>query len=121
MRLHERILYHQVHPLKLAVDWLTAACATWLFWNHLVWTALAVGLVPPAIISWYLIQQGDFAGTAQSTLGSYVRQHMTPAMQAVRLLGVAIAWIAALLQVPALIGLGVLVIVLGWSRGAWAR
>ena len=45
--LRERILYHQINPLKLITDWCTGLAATWLMWDHDLILALVVGIVPP--------------------------------------------------------------------------
>ena len=34
MNLQDRLLYHQIHPLKLATDLTTAAAAAALLWRH---------------------------------------------------------------------------------------
>jgi hypothetical protein len=59
MELRERSLYHQIHPVKLLTDWLTAAFSAWLFWYHHLWTGLAVGVVPPVAASALLLRYAD--------------------------------------------------------------
>ena len=47
MRLRQRLLHLQVHPLKLATDWVSALVAAALLWQH----ALAYGLIVAALPS----------------------------------------------------------------------
>jgi hypothetical protein len=48
--MREKQLYHQVHPLKLATDITAAIVATYFFWFHEFWLALAWMFLPPIII-----------------------------------------------------------------------
>ena len=50
MSLRERILYHQIHPVKLAVDLASGLLSAWVIWNHKLWMAMAVARLPPVIV-----------------------------------------------------------------------
>ncbi len=45
----DRTRLHQLHPVKLAVDWGTAAIAGTLLWRHDWLAAFAIGVVPSIV------------------------------------------------------------------------
>jgi hypothetical protein len=45
----EKILYHQIHPLKLLTHWSASFAAFPLFWRHRVRAALLLISVPPIL------------------------------------------------------------------------
>ena len=47
----EKILYRQIHPLKLLTDWSAGFAAFPLFWRHRVRAALLLISVPPILTS----------------------------------------------------------------------
>lgn len=117
----EKLLYHQIHPLKLLVDWGTAALAATLLWEHRLLPALLVGLVPPLLATVALLRWADLEPYKASPFGRYVSQYMSRGMEGVRLLGLAVAWIGAWAQAPLLLFLGVWVILAAWARGRFKR
>ena len=117
----ERVLYHQIHPLKLATDWGTGFLAAWIFWHHRLMPGLAIGLIPSVIASAVVIQYADLARLKHSAFGRYVAIHMNHAMEGVRLAGVAIFWIGAWTHHGWLMPLGIAVVIAGWSRGLVRR
>jgi hypothetical protein len=79
----ESVLYHQIHPLKLAVDWSTGCAASYLLWRRRPILALIVGFVPSILVSILLLRFAQPAGLDRlqaSAFGRYVRRYMTPAM-----------------------------------------
>jgi hypothetical protein len=117
MTIQEKVLYHQIHPLKLAPDWGTGALAFYLLWRHRLWLALLVMFVPAIVVSGALIQRADLEPYKQSAFGRYVARSMTPSMQGVRLAGNGIMMLGAWYRRPALLVGGLLVILFGWMRG----
>jgi hypothetical protein len=95
LNFRQRVLYHQIHPLKLATDWLSAAISTALLWQHLLVRALLVGLVPPVLVSAALITWAKLEPLERSRFGRHVARHMTRAMEGVRLLGLVVLWVGA--------------------------
>ncbi|HEU5358747.1 MAG TPA: hypothetical protein VFU45_06495 [Gemmatimonadales bacterium] len=91
----ERVLLHQIHPLKLATDWGTAVAAAYLLWQHHLGAALRVGLVPPVVVTLALLRWADLGPLGASAFGRYILRHMTRAMEALRFDGLALAWLAA--------------------------
>jgi hypothetical protein len=116
----ESVLYHQIHPLKLAVDWTTGVAALYLLWRRRPVIALAIGFVPSILISALLLRFADPAGLEllrASAFGRYVRRYMTPAMQALRLVGFAIMAAGAWSHRAWLIAAGLATTLLAWVRG----
>jgi hypothetical protein len=124
LEFREKGLYHQIHPLKLAVDVAGGCVSTLLVWEHrLAWAALT-GFVPSIVVSALMLRFLDFDRQRDSAFGRYLRVHMTPWAQAVRLGGQLVMWIAAWYRAPAGIGAGFAVIVFGWIHGKlppWSR
>lgn len=117
MNLEDRALYHQIHPAKLAADWLTTPIALLFFWRHRLLPGLLATFAPPLVASVIVIRFVDLAPYERSRGGRYIRRHMTPAMMAVRLAGAAIMAVAAWLHRPVGLLVGLLVVLVGWSRG----
>jgi hypothetical protein len=115
MTRREAILYHQVHPLKLATDISTAIASLVLLAEHRPWTALIVMFVPSIIVTAILIRFGDFTSTRDAPIGAYLRRYMTRTMEAVRFAGLALAAVAAYHHVWWLIPAGAAVIIAGWT------
>jgi hypothetical protein len=124
MTVRERVLYHQIHPLKLFTDISTAIIAIDLFWQHQLGTALVIAFVPPILVSFAIIEEVDLDRYRRSGMGAYMRRYMTPTAQALRLFGALFAFYAAWQHVPAGIVGALALIVVCWSYGivrAWAR
>ena len=121
MTVRERILYHQIHPLKLFTDFSTALIAIDLLWRHQLGTALVIGFVPPILVSFALIQEVDLDGYRRSGMGAYLRRYMTPTVQALRLFGALIAFYASWQHVPAGIVAGFALVAACWLNGIVPR
>jgi hypothetical protein len=121
MHLRERALYHQIHPLKLAVDIGALPVALTLLWRRKTLPALAVAFLPSVAASAAVMHVADLEPYRDSPAGRYLARAMTPAMQAVRLLGAAIMMVGAWSRTPRLFPIGLLVILFGWFRGLAAR
>jgi hypothetical protein len=117
MKLSEKLLYHQVHPAKLATDFGTAAVSLYFFWQHALFLALAVHILPSVLASGALIRWAPLEGYKQSELGAYLRRYMTRAWEAVRFAGDIVMALGAWWHRPAFIALGLLVIAGAWANG----
>jgi hypothetical protein len=117
MERRDKVLYHQIHPLKLATDFGTAIVAAVLLWRHHLLAAALVGLVPSVVVSALLIRFAPLEWLKESAFGRYVAQYMTRSMEAVRFGGVAIFWAGAWLHRPLAAAGGFLLILAVWSRG----
>ena len=114
----EKILYHQIHPLKLFTDWSTGLISFYLLWRRRPRAALVTQFVPAILVSSALIRWGNLAPQQHSAAGRYVAKHMTPAMQTLRLIGNVIMSVGAWRRRPELMFLGLLTILFGWLRGS---
>ena len=121
MNRHDRLLYHQIHPLKLATDIGTAALASVAFWHHVVLSGLAIGFVPPILVTLALVRWADLTRYASSPFGRYVRGFMNRRVEAARFVGVALLWGGAWAHRPALIAFAALWILSCWlwGMGPW--
>jgi hypothetical protein len=118
MTLNERILYHQVHPAKLATDITAEIISLYFFWQHELAPALLIHIVPPIVASAVLLGSGkDFGSVERSRLGSYLRRHMTPAAQLTRLLGDVVTVFAAWWHSLLGIAIGLLIVIGAWGFG----
>jgi hypothetical protein len=117
MNVQDRLLYHQIHPLKLITDWISGILSCYLLWQHRRGAALLVQLVPPIVVSGALLRWADLERQRQSAFGRYVGRSMTPSMQALRLLGNSVMSLGAWHRRPWLVVLGLLLILFGWLRG----
>jgi hypothetical protein len=121
MTLQEKVLYHQVHPLKLATDISAQIASGYFFWVHALVPGLVVMFVPPIIASSVLIRTQDFSGIRDSALGRYLKRSMTRAMEAVRLAGTLPISVGFWFHQPSLIVLGLAMVLFGWLRGLLFR
>jgi hypothetical protein len=117
MTREEKILYHQIHPLKLFTDWTAGFAALPLLRRHRLRAALLVTLVPSILSSILVIRYADLEPYKRSAFGRYVERYMTREMQGVRLAGYLIMSLGAWYRRPWSMPLGLLVVLFGWSRG----
>jgi hypothetical protein len=113
----EKILYQQIHPIKLAVDILTSVISTLFLWRCEIMGFLIVFLAPSVIATIVVIRFANLDKLKKSRFGNYIRRFMTRRLEAVRFLGQFIMWFAAWKHAPLGIGAGVLVIVSAWLSG----
>jgi hypothetical protein len=119
--LKERILFHQVHPAKLATDIAAAAVSLYFLWQHQLVVGLAIHFIPPPIASAAVLRFADLEPYKASAIGAYLACYMTPTAQATRLAGDLITVVAAWYQSPAGIAFGLAIILAAWVYGLIAR
>jgi hypothetical protein len=117
MTLTEKILFHQVHPGKLATDIGAAIVSLYFFWQHDLVVGLLIHLVPPPIGSFAVIRFANLEHYKNSQLGAYLLRYMTPTAQATRFLGNIIMIFAAWFHSPIGIGFGVVIVLAAWTYG----
>jgi len=120
----ERLIYHQIHPLKLGTDWCSACVSFYLLWRHRPVAALLVQFVPAILVSTVLLRWADLEPQRRSGFGRYVERSMTPWTQALRLAGNGVMSVGAWYCRPDLMMVGLLTIAFGWlyaAPGALAR
>ena len=117
MTRNEKILYHQIHPAKLATDLAAAIASLVLFSRHQIIWALLVAFAPPIAASWLIMSRADIEKLRTSRFGRYVDRFMTPSAQFRRLLGFALmaygAWSRSLFWEA----LGAAFIIHAWTQG----
>jgi hypothetical protein len=127
MNLRDRERLHQLHPVKLSVDWSTAIAAGDLFWRGYPAAALIVGLVP-SVAATLLFLSGRLDGSLERIRRGRVARAVAPQLSAgvnaLRFGGLAAAWAGCVLHRAWLVPAGLLVIAGGWwiarRRGAAA-
>ena len=117
MNLEEKILYHQIHPLKLFTDWSSGIIALYPFWQHYLVLGLIIALVPAPIVSFLLVRFANLEKYKESSVGKYIRKYMTRLAEAIRFAGYAMIAVGAWYHVIWLIPLGLIIILFGWLRG----
>jgi hypothetical protein len=115
----DKRLYHQVHPLKLLVDFGTSFASAWLLWQARWLPALLVGFLPSFAITWWLMRFADLERVRRSWFGGYVTRHMPNKIVAERIAGQLLVWGGAIAHIPWLVPFGYFVIVLAWLNGLW--
>jgi hypothetical protein len=117
----EKRLYHQIHPLKLGTDILAEVLSLVLFWRRKLIAGFVVGLLPSIIASVLIMRWANLEKYKQSAFGRYIYTYMTPSAVITRILGTVVTHLGAWYRKPALIPLGLLMVVLGWVRGLWVH
>jgi hypothetical protein len=113
----DRMLFHQIHPLKLATDWVSAFVSLWFFWRHELLAGILILFVPSVIVTFILVSYVDLEKLRASAFGRYVSRYMTQPVQLVRFFGMFIAVLGAWYHLALAVVGGFLVIVLAWLWG----
>lgn len=117
MSMQEKILYHQIHPLKLLADWVPGLGSIYLMWRHKLAATLLSTFIPAGLGSLIVIKTANLEPYRESTFGRYMKRYMTPLWEGVRFFGQVIMWIGGWRHSRRLIFLGLLVVILGWANG----
>jgi len=100
MTREKKILYHQIHPLKLLIDWTTGFAALFLLWRYRLRAALFVTFAPPILASILNIRYADLEPYKRSQPGHYIEKYMTKKMQGVYSAGNLIIMLGAWYRRP---------------------
>jgi hypothetical protein len=119
MRLADKAVVHQVHPVKIGADVAASVISNTLLWKGRLKPAIAVRVLLPMAGSLAVLSLADLDPLATSRAGRYVLAHMPPSAQAVRLAGDALMGLGAHRRSAALLIAGAIVIAAGWSHTAW--
>lgn len=117
MTFTEKKLYHQIHPLKLAVDISTGLFTTYLLWQHNIVWFLIFFLLPSVFISVIILKFMNLEQVKKSRFGRYIEKYMTPKIEAIRITGQIIMWFAGWYHLTILIAIGFFIIIGGWCNG----
>jgi hypothetical protein len=115
--LKEKVLFHQIHPAKLATDIAAAVISLYFLWQHQLVIGLLTHFVPPPIASFAVIRFANLDPSKTSPLGTYIARYMTPAAQGTRLAGDFLTVVAAWYQSPLGIVLGLAMVFVAWTYG----
>jgi hypothetical protein len=113
----DRVLLHQVHPVKLAADISASLISNTLLWRHRLVAGIVTRYALPIAGSVIVLSAADVEGLRGTAAGRYVLANMSPAAVAVRLAGDVVMALGSWYRRPRLIGLGLLIVVAGWSQG----
>ena len=78
MTLKEKVLFHQIHPAKLATDIAAAVISLYFLWQHDLVIGLLTHFTPPPIASAAVIRFADLDSYKTSRLSAYLARYMTP-------------------------------------------
>jgi hypothetical protein len=118
MDLREKVLYHQLHPLKLATDISVTPLFLYYLWEHHVAPALLIGFVPPVAVSLAMLKwTPDLEKLKQSSFGHYIERYMTPFIQMIRFLTLVLMAYGAWDHSGRFIAFGLVILVLAWCHG----
>lgn len=85
LSLKERLLYHQIHPAKIASDLSAGAVGLVLIWRGRTLAGALAVLVPSTTASAILMSFADLQPYKDSAAGRYLRQYITAPNQVLRL------------------------------------
>jgi len=117
MNLADKVLYHQIHPLKLGTDILASLVSLYFFWQHKLLIGLVLHIAPPIVASLLVICLIDLEPQRQSTFGQYVKRMMTHRIEAIRLGGDVVTIFGAWYRSLPLIGIGLFIVIAAWLSG----
>ena len=117
----DRLLLHQVHPVKLAFDVTASTLSGVLLWRRRTGPGIAVRYVLPVIGSAVVLRWADVDRLRDRARGRYVLTNMPASAQIVRLAGDTVIAYGSWRRRPAVILVGLVVVVGGWSLGLLRR
>jgi hypothetical protein len=121
MDFSEKVLYHQIHPAKLAADVSAAIISTYLIWLHKFGLAMLSAFVPAILASALVIRFTDLERLKQSPFGHYIRQFMTRSIEFWRFAGQIAVWIGAWYHQIWLIPAGLAIVIVAWLLSLWSK
>jgi hypothetical protein len=113
----EKVLYHQIHPLKLATDIAAEVVSLYFFWQHRLLLALLLHLLPPIAGSFVVLRFCNLEGQKESAFGRYVARYMTTPIVALRICGDVVTVFGAWYRSYSVTAIGLAVILLAWLNG----
>jgi hypothetical protein len=117
MTLKEKMLFHQIHPVKLATDALALCASLYFLWQQQFLIGLALLFVPPLLASFLLVKFATLDRYRDSAFGRYLVRHMTRFIEGVRLFGALVMALGAWAHDVKLIVLGLFVVIGAWCNG----
>jgi hypothetical protein len=122
MDLGEKVLYHQIHPAKLATDIGASLVSTYLIWRRRFAWAMLAAFVPAVLASSLVIRYADLERRKHSPFGRYMQRYMDRrVLDAWRFFGQVLMWVGAWYRVGKLIPIGLAIAVAAWVSGLWRK
>jgi hypothetical protein len=117
----DRILLHQVHPVKLAADITASLISNTLLWRHRPVAGIVTRFALPVVGSAIVLSSVDVERLRGTAAGRYVLANMSLEATGVRLAGDLVMALGSWYRRPRLIALGLLIVAAGWSEGLVRR
>ena len=121
MDLGEKVLYHQIHPAKLAADVGGSLVSIYLMWRRRFVAAMLGAFVPAVVASVLVIRYADLERRKHSRFGRYMQRYMNRRVEAWRFFGQVVMWVGAWYRVGKLIPIGLATVVAAWVSGLWRK
>jgi hypothetical protein len=121
MMYHEKLEYHQIHPLKLGVDVGCSFLALFFLWEHEWVKGVIVAFLPSMLISMYVIKYVNLEPIKKSRLGLYVHGYMTKQIEYIRTGGLLVSGGGAAINDVSVLGLGLIIIAATWLAGFFLK
>lgn len=121
MTLQEKVLYHQIHPAKVAVDISASIVSGYLVWQHQALLGIVIAFAMAIVGSLLVMRFCDLEWLADSRLGRYVAWHMTKPIEVWRMGGQIVMWLGCWYHQWASILLGALLVIAAWMFGLVRR
>jgi hypothetical protein len=121
MDLGEKVLYHQIHPAKLAADVSGSLVSTYLMRRRRFAWAMLAAFVPAVAASVLVIAYADLERRKHSPFGRYMQRYMNRRVEAWRFFGQVLIWVGAWYRVGKLIPIGWAIVVAAWASGLWRK
>jgi hypothetical protein len=83
----EKVLYHQIHPAKLAADVGASIVSTYLMWHRGFAAAIFAAFVPAVLASALVMRYADLERRKHSRFGRYMQRYMNRRVEAWRFFG----------------------------------
>ncbi len=117
----EKVLYHQIHPAKLAADVGGSLASTYLMWRRRFVAAMLAAFVPAVVASVLVIRYADLEKRKHSPFGRYIGRYMDRRVEAWRFFGQVVVWVGAWYRVGKLVPIRVAIVVAAWTSGVWRK
>jgi hypothetical protein len=115
------MLYHQIHPAKLAADVGGSLVSTYLMWRRRFVAAMLGAFVPATIAFVLVIRYADLEKRKRSPFGHYIGRYMNRRVEAWRFFGQVVIWVGAWHRVGKLVPIGWAIVVAAWASGLWRK
>jgi len=117
----EKMLYHQIHPAKLAADVGGSLVSTYLMWRRRFAWAMLAAFVPAVVASVLVMAYADLERRKHSPFGRYMGRYMDRRVEEWRLFGQVVIWVGAWYRVGKLIPIGWAIVVAARASGVWRK